>query len=54
VGSDFAVAGPAHLTLDLEAYLYSLQLRQPSLAPFKSGFQTDLLARVALVFQLGR
>jgi hypothetical protein len=54
VGSDFAVAGPAHLTLDFEAYLYSLQLRQPGIEPFESGFQTDLLARVGLVLQLGR
>jgi hypothetical protein len=54
VGSDFAVAGPAHLTLDFEAYLYSLQLRQPGSERFESGFQTDLLARVGLVLQLGR
>lgn len=53
VGSDFAVAGPAHVTLDIEAYLYSLQLQQPGSSPFDSRFQTDVLARVGLVLQLG-
>jgi hypothetical protein len=53
LGSDIAISGPVHVTLDFEAYLYSLQLRQPGTTPLESSFQTDLLARLGLVLRLG-
>jgi hypothetical protein len=52
LGSKFAIAGPAHVTLDFESYLYSLQLQQPGTS-FDSQFQADLLARVGVVLGLG-
>ncbi|HET6777278.1 MAG TPA: hypothetical protein VFH26_00135 [Gemmatimonadales bacterium] len=52
VGSDFAIAGPVNVTLDFEAYLYSLHLQQSGDTRFESDFQTDLLARVGLVLRL--
>jgi hypothetical protein len=53
LGSNFALSRQVHLMLGLQSSLYSLQLRQTGGDTFDSSFQTDFLARVGVLLQLG-
>jgi hypothetical protein len=53
LGSNFALSRQVHLMLGFQSYLYSLQLRQTGGDTFDSSFQTDFLARVGVLLQLG-